>query len=584
MDESYLTYLEITTGGKLPAIMGYDFNGICPSQGGNNDAQKAIKWVKQRGGIVQFNWHWISPNADGDWSTKKFKLAQALADTNSESYKNMIRDMDLVAAQMKIMQDSGIAILWRPLHEAEGAWFWWGMAGGDACIKLYRLMYDRYVNHFKINNLIWVWNSYGTTKPNWYPGDDMVDIIAWDYPDYSATGSWSQYQQLFGDKGKLFGVGEDGTLTNPDLLETQSWLYFMTWAYMVKDPSSKDGKNPKDWLMQVYNDPRVITLDDLNPGPKARAGYSETVYDTDENNVETVSLDASLSIADNDSILTYKWYENDVEIASGIIAQIDLQLGTHKIKLEITTLSGLVKTSWVIKRVRRVNHAMNKTVKVSSTEGGYGNTPEKGVDGDLSTRWSSAYADPQWYQVDLEKPFDIQQVIINWENASAKAYSIQESNDGENWTTVISFTNMKTGARTDSIKNLPGGARYLRIYGTKRNTTYGYSFFEVEINGIENPDAQPVEETTPVETQPAGKSVKINPNSMKAGDKATVEVPLELIGQKATVFNPAGQMVDTFILNSQSAAYQTKNTMKSGIYLLKLGVGNNAQSAKFFIQ
>ncbi|MGE5496764.1 MAG: glycosyl hydrolase, partial [Syntrophothermus sp.] len=159
VDDKYLQYIKDATGGKEPAIMGYDFNGICPSQGGNNDANKAIKWVKERKGIAQFQWHWISPNADGDFYTKNYNLANALADTNSSSYKNLIRDIDLVAAAMKKMQDAGVPILWRPLHEAEGAWFWWGMSGGTACKKLWRLMYDRYTNYHKLNNLIWVWNS-----------------------------------------------------------------------------------------------------------------------------------------------------------------------------------------------------------------------------------------------------------------------------------------------------------------------------------------------------------------------------------------------------------------------------------------
>jgi mannan endo-1,4-beta-mannosidase len=139
------------------------------------------------------------------------------------------------------------------------------MSGGEACKKLYRLMYDRMVNYHGLNNLIWAWTSYGTTKENWYPGDDVVDLIVYDYPDYSANGSWSQFQRLFGNKGKLFGIGEDGKLIDPDILSSQRWLYFMTWSYMVKDPSEKDGKNPVDWLKKVYNDPRVITLEDLKP-------------------------------------------------------------------------------------------------------------------------------------------------------------------------------------------------------------------------------------------------------------------------------------------------------------------------------
>lgn len=266
MDDKYLAYIQETTG-KSPAMMGYDFNGICPGQSGNNDAAKAINWVENKGGIAQFQWHWISPDGNGDFYTKNFNLAAALADKDGQSYKNILRDIDLAAAEVRKMQDAGVPILWRPLHEAEGAWFWWGMSGKAACIELYRLIYDRFVHHHSLNNIIWVWTSYGVTKGgNWYPGDDVVDLIVWDYPSYvSPGGSWDHYNAIFGTKGKLFGIGEDGRLFDPALLATQGWLYFMTWSYMVETPEmNKDGKNSKAWLAAVYNDPRVITLTDVN--------------------------------------------------------------------------------------------------------------------------------------------------------------------------------------------------------------------------------------------------------------------------------------------------------------------------------
>ncbi|MGC8824507.1 MAG: glycosyl hydrolase [Bacteroidales bacterium] len=582
MDDSYLLYIRLTTGGKEPALMGYDFNGICPTQSGNYDADKAIKWVKQRGGIAQFNWHWISPDGNGDFYTKNFNLANALADTSSFSYKNILRDIDLVAAECKRMQDSGIAIIWRPLHEAEGKWFWWGMSGGEACKKLYRLMYDRMVNYHGINNLIWAWTSYGTTRENWYPGDDVVDLIVYDYPDYSANGSWHQFQQLFGQKGKLFGIGEDGRLIDPEILSTQPWLYFMTWAYMVKDPSQKDGKNPKDWLMQVYNDPRVLTLEDLNPGPKAKAGYSETVYDNDNDGGEYITLDGSLSTADNDSIVSYSWTENEIEIATGIKTEKWLPIGTHKIKLTIQTKNGITKTSWVIKRIRLENIALNKSFKVSSTESGYGNVGQYAIDGNLSTRWSSAYSDPQWYMIDLGKRYNITNIIITWENASAKDYQIQQSNDGTNWVTVKSFTLMKAGARTDSILNLTGGARYIRIYGTKRTTSWGYSIFEIEVNGSENPAAEPVTETTKLDNIEV-ESFMIYPTVVPRYSKVKILMPAHssaksrieiynLQGKRVKVARPA--MGNELFLNA---------TFPAGVYVVKLVSPDKTYVNKLYI-
>lgn len=260
-DDKYLPFIKETTGGKEPAIMGYDFNGVPPSQGTNRDVPKAIAWT-QRGGLVTFQWHWISPNADGDFYTDKYDLAKALANPTSSDYAHLIRDMDLVAEELKKLQAADVPVLWRPLHEAEGKWFWWGKAGGDACRQLYRLMYDRYTKKQGLRNLIWVWTSYGKEKENWYPGDDVVDLIV---RDYESPTAWNEFQELFGNKGIMFGLGEEGKLPDPDQFSARPWLYFLTWAYMIENPEK--GNTPA-WIKQVYNDPRVITLSDLAPRGK----------------------------------------------------------------------------------------------------------------------------------------------------------------------------------------------------------------------------------------------------------------------------------------------------------------------------
>lgn len=481
MDDGYLDYIQQNTGGKSPAMMGYDFNGVCPSQEGNHDAEKAIEWVLKQNGIAQFQWHWISPNADGDFYTKNFNLAAALNNPSGSSYKNIIRDIDLVAREIRKMHDVGVPILWRPLHEAEGKWFWWGMSGGDACKKLYRLIYDRFVAYHDLHNLIWVWTSYGASKENWYPGDDVVDLIVYDYPDYSATGSWSQYQNLFGAKGKLFGIGEDGKLFDPILFTSQPWLYFMTWSYMIQEPSQKDGKNTKAWLYSVYNDPRVLTLADLQKGPRAHAGASRTVLDSDGDGQASVVLDGSASTTDKGSIVSYTWTENDSILANTAKATVTLKSGRHAIILTIVTSENQSKSASLVITVKTTSLAFGKKVTVSTTEPNNGNIAAHAVDANQSTRWSSVYSDPQWIQVDLGKPTTIKKVVLKWETASAKNYRLEVSDDAQVWTVLQSKTDMPPGARSDTLNNLTAKNRYLRVYGTARTTTYGYSLYEIEI-------------------------------------------------------------------------------------------------------
>ena len=574
MDDKYLAYIIETTGGKSPAMMGYDFNGICPSQGGNNDAAKAINWVKIKGGIAQFQWHWISPNADGDFYSHAFNLGNALNDTTSSSYKNMIRDIDLVAGEMKKMKEAGVPILWRPLHEAEGKWFWWGYSGGEACKKLYRLMYDRMVNKFKLDNLIWVWTSYGKTKENWYPGDDVVDMIVWDYPDYSTAGSWSQYQQMFGGKGKMFGIGEDGKLTDPAILTSQGWLYFMTWAYMVQDPSVKDGKNPKAWLKQVYNDSRVITLDDLTPGPKASAGQSQLIFDTDGNGTETVQLDGSGSKTDNGTITEYKWSNNNVEIATGIKPQVSLPLGLHTIKLTITTSTGESKTSQVVITIKTPSVSLKKAYKVSSTEANLGNVATNAVDGNQATRWSSAYSDPQWYQIDLEKNYDISQVVIYWEDASAKNYKIEISDDGTSWRTVATKLNMPKGARTDDLSGLSGSGRYIRMYGTERTATWGYSIFEFEVYGTESG-------TTGLINMDMHK-LRIYPTIIRKSEKMQIFCPGSLLPANYQIYCQSGQIKKQGRLTDTNS-FLVIDQSEAGFYYFKLSHNDLSKAVKFVV-
>jgi fibronectin type 3 domain-containing protein len=116
----------------------------------------------------------------------------------------------------------------------------------------------------------------------------------------------------------------------------------------------------------------------------------------------------------------------------------------------------------------------------ASSVQGAGYPAANAVDGNTATRWSSAFSDPQWLQVDLGATHTISQVVLNWEAAYGKAFQIQTSNDGTTWTTIYSTT---TG--TGGIQTLPvtGTGRYVRMYGTQRATGYGYSLWEFQIYG-----------------------------------------------------------------------------------------------------
>lgn len=133
-----------------------------------------------------------------------------------------------------------------------------------------------------------------------------------------------------------------------------------------------------------------------------------------------------------------------------------------------------------------VNRALNRPVTVSSSDTRPG-TEKPGFlnDENAATRWASQYSPDQWVIVDLGKSYNIDRIVLNWELASAKKYQIQLSDDASAWTDVYSTTNGDGGV--DTLDNLQGTGRYVRLLMTKRNTRYGYSLWEIEIYGIPTP-------------------------------------------------------------------------------------------------
>ncbi|MEU0404246.1 discoidin domain-containing protein [Streptomyces sp. NPDC006197] len=123
--------------------------------------------------------------------------------------------------------------------------------------------------------------------------------------------------------------------------------------------------------------------------------------------------------------------------------------------------------------------SQGRPATASSQENG-GTPAGAAVDGDPGTRWSSAFADPQWIQVDLGAPASLSRVDLRWETASAKAYRIELSGNGADWTTAYSTANGPGGNESLPVT---GTARYVRVYGTQRATGWGYSLWEFQVYG-----------------------------------------------------------------------------------------------------
>jgi mannan endo-1,4-beta-mannosidase len=275
--------------GQLPAIVAGDMSnltttsirylGVVPGE-----TEQMIEQARQ-GHILSHCWHWRAPSGlldttlvrpdgtkqDARWymgfytHATTFDLEAALAHPEGRDYALLMIDIDMVAGELRKLADWGIPVLWRPLHEAEGGWFWWGAKGPKPFIQLWRLLYDRLTRVDGLHNLIWVYT--GTANPDWYPGDDVVDIIGID--DYPAdvrdplSATWDDVQARFGGR-KLVALSEFGGV--PDVARARrlgvTWAYFASWN---KDLGPR--KMDRATLKRLYTDPQVINLVEL---PKDR--------------------------------------------------------------------------------------------------------------------------------------------------------------------------------------------------------------------------------------------------------------------------------------------------------------------------
>ncbi|MEX1116628.1 MAG: glycosyl hydrolase [Akkermansiaceae bacterium] len=266
-----------TVSGKLPAIIEGDFMRYSPSRiafGENaGNYTESILAKHTAGHLVKFAWHWNAPtdliNTPGkEWwrgfytYATTFDVAAALADPAGEDYALILRDIDAIAVQLKKAADANIPILWRPLHESEGGWFWWGAKGPGPFKELWRLLYQRLTVHHGLHNLIWVLTS---EHPDWYPGHDVVDVVGVDaYPDNRSDALASRWAPLLArfDGIKPLALTEFGGVPDIERMHRLgvTWAWFCSWTGPYGSTSEPDEK-----VARIYQASEVVTLDELAP-------------------------------------------------------------------------------------------------------------------------------------------------------------------------------------------------------------------------------------------------------------------------------------------------------------------------------
>ena len=277
---------------KYPAIRFGDMRGYStnlPESEKNktgDEIETAIKWAED-GGIVGYVWHWYSPIYAAEIYSDKtdFDLSYAVTvndvavmnDEDLEHYRSvgaitnecyaLIKDIDAISLQLQRLNEKNIPVLWRPIHEASGDWFWWGKSGPDAYKWLWTVMYRRMTEYHHLNNLIWIWSAQGK---EYFVGNNLFDIASVDLydPNTDNTSYYKQYQWLYSltEGQKLIALSECGTLPDMELTfrDRAVWSFFGLWYgdYILdKNGELSEKYNTRESLMIMYNSNRSITLD-----------------------------------------------------------------------------------------------------------------------------------------------------------------------------------------------------------------------------------------------------------------------------------------------------------------------------------
>jgi hypothetical protein len=306
----------------------------------------------------------------------------------------------------------------------------------------------------------------------------------------------------------------------------------------------------------IYSAPAAITL---------RANASD--LDGTISSVRFFANGTSLGI-DNSAPYEFNW--------SNVAA------GNYTITAVATDNSSLTTTSSAVNIIVNAvnpapNIALNKTVVASSIE--HGGTPvHAAVDGDLNSRWSSQFADPQWIYVDLGASYSINEIKIIWETAMARDYVLEISNDFNSWgTPVIQVTNNSSVVNTHAISNISG--RYVRMYGTARTTPYGYSIYELEVYGT--PSAARVAAGN-VEAEESANILKAFP--IPAIDALTItgktaanEAEIQLLNQMGTLLKTERYESGDQLLNKTISV----SDLSEGFYFIKIISGGKTESIRF---
>ncbi|MCS7237524.1 MAG: glycosyl hydrolase [Thermoguttaceae bacterium] len=490
--------------GMLAAIWGRDMQWLPP-------VDEVIEHARAHGYILTIHWHWFF-GGDSAWKSQRKSQVDVgrVVTPGTPEHEIAMREMAAAADVLHKLQDAGIVVLWRPLHEIDGGWFWWtDLDRPENTAELWRMMFRYFTKERKLNNLIWVYSAgVGDLKRKpveyrrrFYPGPEFVDISGIDLygvnPAVDEEPYWTFFKAMAEvSPGKMLALGECDEIPNPEKLaagRTPLWLYAMPWW------GTPSGRRPVGQAITFMRHPLVVTLDEL----PAFAG---------EDPPPVVGI---LSPMDDGSA----WYPAGEVIVEGYavdrrgkVARLEFWAGDERVDV---MLDPPQKFRWVWRNPRPgcydlravavddagqqmrsnrihlavgvVDAARGKKVQVSA-----GENPAAATDGNYYTSWfAPREAEQAWIAVDLGKIQRISQVNLVWGwKIHPEHFAVEVSSKPEpspdDWRRVYEVKGLpwQTWKATHRVQFEPVEARHIRVQLFRRaneQTWGGYDLVALEV-------------------------------------------------------------------------------------------------------
>lgn len=314
------------TTGKYPAIRFGDLMLATEKDSITTETEinTAIDWAS-KDGIVGYMWHWAAPDdkreyyADQtDFDIKKAVTKEDIAELSLDDIKKLqkdgkvseecvalVQDIDTISQQLATLRDEGIAVLWRPLHEASNGDFWWGK-DEESYKWLWKLMYERQTKYHKLNNLIWVWSA---QNADWYVGDEYCDVLSCDVYDDGNKDAQVNIMLFLQSisKNKPIAMSECGNF--PDIQsiadEKAMWSFIGQWGgnYLMTDNGKlSEEHNTAAELITMYNNDLTITRDKLPDFTH----LASSIKDSEEKSADDKKSDSSSTESKTEKTTTTK--------------------------------------------------------------------------------------------------------------------------------------------------------------------------------------------------------------------------------------------------------------------------------------